>query len=103
MLTPIVALKPDLLVTQAMESLHRSGDRTVQALVKGAGDQLEIELRKVATGSILAATTTLRDSIERDVNPATQRLARQMAAPLDERSGTSTRARSAGMASSRSA
>ena len=72
----------DLLVTQTMESLHRSGDGTVQALVKAAGDQLETELRKVASGSILAATTTLRDSIERDVNPATQRLARQMGEQL---------------------
>jgi len=80
--SPEMRQEVDLLVTQAMESLHRSGDRTVQALVKGAGDQLEIELRKVATGSILAATTTLRDSIERDVNPATQRLARQMGEQL---------------------
>ena len=76
--SPEMRQQVDLLVTQAMESLKRSGDGTVQALVKGAGDQLEVELRKVATASILAATTTLRDSIERDVNPATQRLARQM-------------------------
>ena len=80
--SPEMRQQVDLLVTQAMESLHRSGDGTVQALVKSAGDQLEAELRKIATGSILAATTTLRDSIERDVNPATQRLARQMGEQL---------------------
>ena len=80
--SPEMRQQVDLLVTQAMESLQRSGDATVQALVKGAGDQLEVELRKVATASILAATTTLRDSIERDVNPATQRLARQMGEQL---------------------
>jgi hypothetical protein len=80
--SPEMRRQVDLLVTQAMESLHRSGDGTVQALVKSAGDQLEAELRKVATASILAATTTLRDSIERDVNPATQRLARQMGEQL---------------------
>ena len=80
--SPEMRRQVDLLVTQAMESLHRSGDGTVQALVKSAGDQLETELRKVATGSIVAATTTLRDSIERDVNPATQRLARQMGEQL---------------------
>ena len=80
--SPEMRQQVDLLVTQAMESLQRSGDDTVQALVKGAGGQLEAELRKVATSSILAATTTLRDSIERDVNPATQRLARQMGEQL---------------------
>ena len=80
--SPEMREQVDLLVSQAMESLHRSGDGTVQALVKGAGDQLELELRKVATASILAATTALRDSIERDVNPATQRLARQMGEQL---------------------
>jgi murein L,D-transpeptidase YcbB/YkuD len=63
-----------LLVSQAMESLNRGGDGTMQALVKSAGDQLEAEMRRIATASILATTTTLRDSIERDVNPAAQRL-----------------------------
>jgi len=80
--SPEMREQVDRLVTQAMESLQRSGDDTVQALVKGAGGQLEAELRKVATSSILAATTTLRDSIEHDVNPATQRLARQMGEQL---------------------
>src|SRR5689334_14947233 len=61
--SPEMREQVDRLVTQAMESLRRSGDDTVQALVKGAGGQLEAELRKVATSSILAATTTLRDSI----------------------------------------
>ncbi|HKX05102.1 MAG TPA: hypothetical protein VJX71_21595 [Methylomirabilota bacterium] len=80
--SPEMREQVDRLVTQAMESLRRSGDDTVQALVKGAGGQLEAELRKVAASSILAATTTLRDSIEHDVNPATQRLARQMGEQL---------------------
>lgn len=39
-------------------------------------------MRAVATQSILAATLTLRDSVERDVSPATQRLAKRMADQL---------------------
>jgi hypothetical protein len=43
--------------------------------VKAAGGTLEAELRRVATASVLAATTGLRDSLERDVTPAAERLA----------------------------
>src|SRR6185437_3580737 len=80
--SPEMRRQVDLLVSQAMESLNRGGDGTMQALVKSAGDQLEAEMRRIATASILATTTTLRDSIERDVNPAAQRLARQMGESL---------------------
>ncbi len=80
--SPEMRRQVDALVAQAMESLSRSGDDTVRGLVRTASGQLEGELRRVASESILAATTTLRDSIERDVNPATQRLARQMGEQL---------------------
>ncbi len=80
--SPEMRRQVDALVAQAMESLNRSGDDAVRGLVKSAGGELERELRAVASQSILAATTTLRDSIERDVNPATQRLARQMGEQL---------------------
>jgi hypothetical protein len=80
--SPEMRQQVDALVAQAMESLGRGSDETVRTLVKTAGGQLETELRKVATESILAATGTLRDSIERDVNPATQRLARHMGEQL---------------------
>ena len=80
--SPEMRRQVDALVAQAMESLHRDGDTTVRALIKAAGGTLEAELRRVATVSILAATTTLRDSIERDVSPATQRLAKGMADQL---------------------
>ncbi len=80
--SPEMRRQVDRLVSEAMESLARSGDGTMQALVKATGDQLEAQMRKVATASILATTAALRDSIERDVNPATQRLARQMGESL---------------------
>ena len=80
--SPEMRRQVDLLVGQARESLSRSGDGSIQALVKAAGDQLEAEMRKIATASVLATTTTLRGSIERDVNPAAQRLARQMGESL---------------------
>jgi hypothetical protein len=72
----------DALVAQAMERLRRDGDETVRGLITAAGGTLEAELRRVATVSILAATTTLRDSIERDVTPAAQRLASRMGEEL---------------------
>jgi len=80
--SPEMRQQVDALVTQAMTSLARDGDDTVRALIKAAGAQLETELRTVATQSILVATTSLRDSIERDVTPATQRLAKRMADQL---------------------
>ena len=80
--SPEMRRQVDLLVSQAMESLNRGGDGTMQALVKSAGDQLEAEMRRIATASILATTTTLRSYIERDVNPDAQRLARQMGESL---------------------
>jgi hypothetical protein len=76
--SPEMRRQVDALVAQAMASLARDGDETVRALVKAAGGTLETELRRVATVSILAATTTLRDSLERDVTRAARRLARRM-------------------------
>ena len=76
--SPEMRQQVDALVAQAMESLGRGSDEKVRALVKTAGGQLETELRKIAMESVTAATTTLRDSIERDVSPATQRLAQHM-------------------------
>jgi len=64
-----------------MESLKRSGDGR-SSTRQGRGGSARGRAPEVATASILAATTTLRDSIERDVNPATQRLARQMGEQL---------------------
>jgi hypothetical protein len=72
----------DALVAQAMTTLAREGDEATRVLVKAAGAQLEAEMRAVATQSILAATLTLRDSVEQDVSPATQRLAKRMADQL---------------------
>jgi len=72
----------DALVAQAIATLARDGDETVRMLIKAAGAQLEAEMRAVATQSILAVTLTLRDSVERDVSPATQRLAKRMADQL---------------------
>ena len=76
--SPEMRRQVDALVAQAMERLSHDGDETVRALVRTAGATLEAELRRVAAASILAATTTLRDSLERDVTPAAQRLARSM-------------------------
>jgi hypothetical protein len=80
--SPEMRRQVDALVAQAMESLKREGDETVRGLIKAAGGTLEAELRRVATASILAATTTLRDSLERDVTPAAQRLASRMGEEL---------------------
>lgn len=80
--SPEMRRQVDALVAQAMESLQREGDETVRGLIKAAGGTLEAELRRVATASILAATTTLRDSLERDVTPAAQRLASRMGEEL---------------------
>jgi hypothetical protein len=80
--SPEMRRQVDALVAQAMESLQRDGDETVRGLIKAAGGTLEAELRRVATASILAATTTLRDSLERDVTPAAQRLASRMGEEL---------------------
>jgi hypothetical protein len=80
--SPEMRQQVDALVAQAMESLNRDGDETVRGLIKAASGQLEGELRRVATESILAVTTALRDSVERDVSPATQRLAKRMADQL---------------------
>jgi hypothetical protein len=80
--SPEMRQQVDALVAQAMTTLARQGDETVRALIKAAGAQVEAEMRAVATQSILAATTTLRDSVERDVSPATQRLAKRMADQL---------------------
>jgi len=80
--SPEMRRQVDALVAQAMASLDRDGSHAVRTLIKAAGGQLEAELRRVATESILAATTTLRDSVERDVSPATQRLARRMGEQL---------------------
>jgi hypothetical protein len=76
--SPEMRAQVDALVAQAMASLGRDGDEKVRALVETAGGALEAELRRVATAGILAATTTLRDSLERDVTPAAQRLAQRM-------------------------
>ena len=76
--SPEMRRQVDALVAQAMEGLRRDGDQAVRALIEAAGGTLEAELRRVATVSILAATTALRDSIERDVTPAAQRLAQRM-------------------------
>jgi hypothetical protein len=80
--SPEMRRQVDALVAQAMESLQREGDETVRELIKAAGGTLEAELRRVVTASILAATTTLRDSLERDVTPAAQRLASRMGEEL---------------------
>ncbi len=80
--SPEMRRQVDALVAQAMESLQREGDETVRGLIKAAGGTLEAELRRVATASILAATTALRDSLERDVTPAAQRLASRMGEEL---------------------
>jgi hypothetical protein len=80
--SPEMRRQVDALVAQAMESLRRDGDETVRGLIKAAGGTLEAELHRVATASILAATTTLRDSLERDVTPAAQRLASRMGEEL---------------------
>jgi len=80
--SPEMRRQVDALVAQAMERLQRDGDETVRGLIKAAGGTLEVELRRVATVSILAATTSLRDSLERDVTPAAQRLASRMGEEL---------------------
>lgn len=80
--SPEMRRQVDALVAQAMESLQRDGDETVRRLVKAAGGTLEAELRRVATASVLAATTGLRDSLERDVTPAAERLAGRMGEEL---------------------
>ena len=80
--SPEMRQQVDALVAQAMTALARQGDETVRALITAAGTQVETEMRAVATQSILAATTTLRGSVERDVSPATQRLAKRMADQL---------------------
>ncbi len=80
--SPEMRRQVDALVAQAMASLQRDSDKTVRELVTAAGGTLEAELRRVATASILAATTTLRDSLERDVTPAAQRLASRMGEEL---------------------
>ncbi len=80
--SPEMRRQVDALVAQAMESLRRDSDKTVRGLVEAAGGTLEAELRRVATASILAATTPLRDSLERDVTPAAQRLASRMGEEL---------------------
>jgi len=80
--SPEMRRQVDALVAQAMESLQRDGDETVRGLIKAAGGTLEAELRRVAIASILAATTSLRDSLERDVTPAAQRLASRMGEEL---------------------
>ena len=80
--SPEMRRQVDALVAQAMESLRRDGDKTVRELIQAAGGTLELELRRVATASVLAATTSLRDSLERDVTPAAQRLASRMGEEL---------------------
>ena len=80
--SPEMRRQVDALVAQAMESLQRDGDETVRGLIKAAGGTLEAELCRVAIASILAATTSLRDSLERDVTPAAQRLASRMGEEL---------------------
>ncbi|MFI5325516.1 MAG: hypothetical protein ACHQ7H_04725 [Candidatus Rokuibacteriota bacterium] len=80
--SPELRRQVDAHVAQAMASLQRDSDKTVRELVTAAGGTLEAELRRVATASILAATTTLRDSLERDVTPAAQRLASRMGEEL---------------------
>jgi hypothetical protein len=80
--SPEMRRQVDALVAQAMASLQRDSDKTVRELVQAAGGTLEAELRRVATASVLAATTTLRDSLQRDVTPAAQRLASRMGEEL---------------------
>lgn len=76
--SPEMRAQVDALVAQAMARLGRDADEKVRALVEAAGGTLEVELRRVAAVSLLAATTTLRDSLERDVTPAAERLAQRM-------------------------
>lgn len=80
--SPEMRRQVDALVAQAMESLRRDGDETIRRLVTEAGATLEVEIRRVTTAGILATTTTLRDSLERDVTPAAERLARRMGEEL---------------------
>ena len=80
--SPEMRRQVDALVAQAMDRLQRDGDETIRGLIKAAGGTLEVELRRVATVSVLAATTSLRDSLERDVTPAAQRLASRMGEEL---------------------
>ncbi len=80
--SPEMRRQVDALVAQAMESLRRDTDEAVRELVKTAGATLELELRRVAAAGILATTTTLRDSLDRDVTPSAERLARRMGEEL---------------------
>lgn len=80
--SPEMRQQVDALLAQAIATLDRDGNDAVRALVKTAGSQLEAELRRVASQSILATTTALRDSLDRDVSPAAQRLARRMGEQL---------------------
>ena len=80
--SPEMRRQVDALVAQAMESLRRDTDEAVRELVKTASATLELELRRVAAAGILATTTTLRDSLDRDVTPSAERLASRMGEEL---------------------
>jgi hypothetical protein len=90
--SPEMRRQIDDLVVRAMESLARNGDEAVRHLVQGAEPQVkdalrrvissvESELRetvlKVAADGIDKMTVRLRERIERDVTPATERLAKR--------------------------
>ena len=82
----------DDLVTQAFESTRRNGDEAIRRLIQTAGPELsnamqrviqaaepELKeaLRRAATEGLESASAKLRERIERDLTPATERLARR--------------------------
>jgi cobalamin biosynthesis Mg chelatase CobN len=90
--SPEMRRQIDDLVVRAMESLARNGDEAVRRLVQGAEPEMKDALRrvlasvesdlretiaKVAADGIDKMTVRLRERIERDVTPATERLAKR--------------------------
>jgi vacuolar-type H+-ATPase subunit E/Vma4 len=82
----------DDLVTQAVASARRNGDEAIRRLIQTAEPELsdamrrllqtaepELKeaLRRAATEGLESASAKLRDRIERDLTPATERLARR--------------------------
>jgi hypothetical protein len=90
--SPEMRAQIDDLVARAMESLARNGDEAVRQVVRRAEPELTMALRRaiaaaeselrlalhrVATDGIDKMTTRLRERIESEVTPATERLARR--------------------------
>jgi len=82
----------DDLVTQTLESARRNGDETVRRLIQAAESELRDSVRhliqtvepelqamikKAAAEGLQSASATLRDRIEREASPATERLAKR--------------------------